>query len=241
MRCLLQFTYTVLIMPLLFFMACITGIFSGKIRKFVLERFKVIKKLKQYKASQQKEKNYILIHCASMGEFEHIKPLITKLSSSPKNAIIVTFFSSSGYENVKEYSGVDLILYTPFDFPGQWKKFYDILKPKFLIISKHDAWPNQIWAADKQKIPIFLVNASLNENSSRIKGLAKILYNEVYRSFSRIHAVSESNKANFEKHFKNINVDATGDTKFDQVSLRRKHSEQIKYIPESWLGRLINF
>ena len=107
-----------------------------------------------------------------MGEFEHVKPLIAKLSESKSNAIIVTFFSPSGYEHVKKFSGVDLILYLPFDFPGIWKKFYQLLNPAFLIISKHDAWPNQIWIANECNIPVFLVNASLNEKSSRIKTLA---------------------------------------------------------------------
>jgi 3-deoxy-D-manno-octulosonic-acid transferase len=235
MKIFLKIIYTYIFLPFLFILAFVVSGFSKTIRKAFFERFKVIKKLKNYKASQTDSKNYILIHCASMGEFEHIKPLITQLSASKRNAIIITFFSSSGYENVKNYEGVDLILYIPFDFPGQWKKFYNTLNPKFLVISKHDAWPNQIWIAEENNIPIFLVNASLHENSSRIKGLAKILYNEVYQAFNQIHAVSESNKKNFERHFKNIHVDSLGDTKFDQVSLRKRQSINIKYIPDYWL------
>jgi 3-deoxy-D-manno-octulosonic-acid transferase len=104
-----------------------------------------------------------------------------------------------------------------------------------LIISKHDTWPNQIWVANECKIPVFLVNASLNDKSSRIKGFAHVLFSEVYNAFDQIYAVSELDKKLFEENFKNINVNAIGDTKFDQVVLRKEQSKNLTLISESWL------
>ena len=236
MKILLKYIYSYLLLPLLILIASIMSVFKAKYRKSFFQRFYVISKLRTYLQSNQNHKKNILIHCASMGEFEHIKPLIVKLSESSSNAIILTFFSPSGYEHVKEFSGVDLILYLPFDFPGLWRIFYQLLNPAFSIISKHDAWPNQIWIANECNIPVFLVNASLNEKSSRIKGIARLLFNEVYKAFDQIYAISESNKKNFETHFKNIHVRSIGDTKFDQVVLRKQQSESSILIPENWLA-----
>src|SRR5687767_583217 len=58
----------------------------------------------------------IWIHCSSLGEFEQGRPLIEKLrSSGVKEKIIVTFFSPSGYEVMKNYSAADHVFYLPFD------------------------------------------------------------------------------------------------------------------------------
>jgi len=237
MKTILKILYSYVVLPLILFIAVFVSIFNKKYRKAFWGRFSVLSRLKNYIIEQPTGKRNILIHCASMGEFEHIKPLIARLSDDPSNSIILTFFSPSGYEHVKKYAGIDLILYLPFDFPGTWRKIYQILKPVFLIISKHDTWPNQIWMANKFNIPVFLVNASLNEKSSRIKGLARVLFNEVYKSFDKIYAVSEADKKTFETHFENISVQAIGDTKFDQVVLRKKQSEKTVHIPDEWVSQ----
>ena len=239
MKTIIKIIYSYLLLPLLIFATGLISIFKSKYRKAFTERFFVFSNLRSYLSPEKSNKKNILIHCASMGEFEHIKPLIARLSENPSNAIILTFFSPSGYEHVKEYTGIDLILYLPFDFPGTWQKIYQLLRPVFLIISKHDAWPNQIWMANKNKIPVFLVNASLNEKSSRIKGISGLLFNEVYKSFDQIYAVSESDKTNFETYFKDVSVQTFGDTKFDQVVLRKKQSENTVHIPDDWVSKNI--
>lgn len=234
MKKVIKLLYSYIFLPILVLTAGLISMFKVKYRKAFLERFYIISKLTSYLKLQKNFKRYILVHCASMGEFEHIKPLITKLSENPSNAIILTFFSPSGYEHIKEYAGIDLILYLPFDFPCTWRKIYTLLNPVFVIISKHDTWPNQIWMANENNIPIFLVNASLNQKSSRIKGLARLLFNEVYTCFNKIYVVSESNRKIFKTYFKNVNVKTIGDTKFDQVMLRKKHSANTIYIPNNW-------
>lgn len=235
MKTVIKYLYSYLLLPLLVFIAGTLSILNAKNRKSFFKRFNITSQLQEYLESQPDKKNYVLIHCASMGEFEHIKPLIVKLSENISNAIVLTFFSPSGYEHVKKYTGVNLILYLPFDFPGQWRKFYRLLNPALIIISKHDAWPNQIWIANECKIPIFLVNASLNDKSSRIKGLARVLFNEVYKAFDHLYAVSDLDKELFENNFSDINVKTLGDTKFDQVVLRKKQSHKSILIPEEWL------
>lgn len=236
MRPIIKFIYSFILLPIVIIIAGILSFFKKSYRRAFFERFKVISKLRKFVQSNGNQGKKILIHCASMGEFEHIKPLISKISEFSSNQIILTFFSPSGYENISNYNGVSLIIYVPIDFPGIWRKFYDILNPALLIISKHDAWPNQIWIANGKNIPVFLVNASLNEKSSRIKYPARILFNEVYQAFDQIYAISESDCNLFKEHYKNIHVKAFGDTKFDQVVSRKKKSENKSLIPDQWLS-----
>jgi 3-deoxy-D-manno-octulosonic-acid transferase len=234
MKKLIQIIYSYLTLPILFLMTFFIALLNRKVRNAVVERFKINNKINDYLQKSTGEEKRIIIHCASMGEFEHIKPLIQKLSNIEKISIIVTFFSPSGYDNVKQFDGVSLIIYIPFDFVHSWKKLLNSIKPAMMIISKHDAWPNQVWVTKNQNIPIFLVNASLNENSSRIQGLAGFIYRYIYPEFDAIYCVSNGDKRRFEENFPGTNAVKTGDTKFDQVYLRKEMSKERKLIPNEW-------
>ena len=61
----------------------------------------------------------IWVHAASLGEFEQGRPLIEKIKElHPEYKIVLTFFSPSGYEVRKNYTGADYIFYLPADTPG---------------------------------------------------------------------------------------------------------------------------
>ena len=67
----------------------------------------------------------IWVHCASLGEFEQGRPLIERIKREfPHHSIIVTFFSSSGFEVQKDYQKADYVCYLPFDGPHSSKRFY---------------------------------------------------------------------------------------------------------------------
>ena len=114
--------------------------------------------------TNQPTEKRVLFHSASLGEFEHIRPVIQALKENHQTVNIVTFFSPSGYDNVGQSKGLDFHFYLPFDFPGNWQKIYEIVKPSMIIIAKHDVWPGQVWTAHKYNLPIFLINASLSAN-----------------------------------------------------------------------------
>ena len=86
------------------------------------------KRLKFYKKTFGRRN--IWFHAASMGEFEHIKPVIARMKTTfPHSTIFVTFFSPSGYNNVKEHPGVDYFLYLPFDFSWIMRRFILTIQP----------------------------------------------------------------------------------------------------------------
>lgn len=239
MRRFLQLIYSYFLLPMLFLTVSGLSIFSAKYRRAFLQRFQVMGTLKRFlsETADTSATKRIMFHCASMGEFEHIKPLITKFAEANEVNIVVTFFSPSGYENVKSFPGVNLFLYLPFDFKSEWRRFYNLLKPRFIVISKHDTWPNQIWQAHKAEIPIFLVNASLGSESSRLKGLAKIFFRQLYKYFTEIYAIGEEDKKRFESNFNEVRVFNIGDTKFDQVLIRKEWAKHKNLIDRNWLGQ----
>ena len=227
--------YTFIILPLMFIVVHFAAVFSKQIRVGLFPRRKSNAELQKWLEQQKGKGQFVLFHAASMGEFEHIKPLLYNLKESYNTINVLTFFSPSGYKHVKDTPGLDFYLYMPFDFSSQWKKLYKTLNPGLLIISKHDVWPNQIWQAKKMGIPIYLVNASLPEKSSRTRPFIKSFLKHVYRDFSKIYTISEEDAQRFSEHYPKCLVQVMGDTKYDQVMLRKNAALKKELISSKLL------
>jgi len=235
MRNLLNIIYSFLFYPLILATFHLWALFKSDVRKALKERYQYKANIRQGLKTIKNKEKIVLIHASSMGEFEHIKPLITEIHSQYQAEIIVTFFSPSGYENVKEYPGVKFFLYLPFDFQKVWRKVYKLIKPGLLIIAKHDVWPNQVWAAEKTKVPAYLINASLSEKSSRINPAVRFFQKYIYRSLNGIYTISDEDAQRFQKNFPKCTIKVMGDTKFDQVLLRKNQTQQKNILDKAWV------
>jgi 3-deoxy-D-manno-octulosonic-acid transferase len=122
----------------------------------------------------------------------------------------------------------------PFDTKGNWKKVYNLLKPKMVIVAKHDVWPNQIWTAHELKIPVYLTNASLAENSTRTKPVVRNFLGTVYCDFDKIFAISREDGDRFKTFYPGCRVETMGDTKYDQVVIRKQAAVKLQLLPAEW-------
>lgn len=234
----MRLIYSILLLPVFLVLAHIAVLFSSKLRIPLFARYKIFKNIDSALTEKVDiTKGTVVIHSSSMGEFEHIKPLIKSIKATFNVNIVITFFSPSGYDNVKKFEGVDLFLYLPFDFIFLWSKFYRKLNARMLIISKHDVWPNQVKAAQKYGVSSVLVNASIGSKSSRTSIISRILLSNAYRNLNRMFVISSEDAARFVKAFKCKNIDIAGDTKFDQVLIRQQEAQKKNLIDTSWLNQ----
>lgn len=232
-----QIIYYFWVSPGIIIAAHILAIFSKKIRKGLISRYTTVKKLRQWLKNNNPSAQRVLFHSASLGEFEHIRPVLQALQEKFNTTNFVTFFSPSGYENAGQTKGLDFHFYMPFDRPANWKKIYKAINPTMIIIAKHDVWPGQVWTAREEGIPIFLINASLSKKSSRTRNGVKTFLKYVYRDFESICAISEDDAKRFAVHYPRCRVENVGDTKYDQVVLRKKAAQLQKLLPEKWLEK----
>ncbi|MDP5075299.1 MAG: 3-deoxy-D-manno-octulosonic acid transferase, partial [Flavobacteriales bacterium] len=106
------------------------GLFNTKIRIGNKGRRASISTLKNWRNALPTDSEIIWFHCASLGEFEQGRPVMEALKTrNPKVLIALTFFSPSGYEVRKNYTGADWIGYLPLDTYFNAKKFVRILNP----------------------------------------------------------------------------------------------------------------
>ena len=105
--------------------------FNSKIRSFVEERKKVLEILEK---TISKTDNYIWIHVASLGEYEQGLPIFKEIKSLYKNhKIVLSFFSSSGYQVRKNNPIGDITIYLPLDTSKNSRKFVSLINPKMVF------------------------------------------------------------------------------------------------------------
>ncbi|MBZ0200442.1 MAG: 3-deoxy-D-manno-octulosonic acid transferase [Ignavibacteriaceae bacterium] len=228
--------YNVIIVPALFLLIKIAGLFNSKIKRGVAGRKRLFEDLLLTAANLDKNKKLIWFHSSSLGEFEQAKPILEKLKKDFNINVLVTFFSPSGYDNSRKYPYADIVSYIPFDSVSQSKKFISIVRPDVAILMRYDIWPNHIWEMKKANIPYFLVDATMKKSSPRKIPIIKNFHRLLFKDFTRILTVSTED----EKGFKDFGctdeqVTAVGDTRFDRVYQRSSLAHGMNLIKDDLL------
>jgi 3-deoxy-D-manno-octulosonic-acid transferase len=124
----------------------------------------------------------ILVHAASVGEFNAASPLIKALLKTyPELPLTVTTLTPTGSERVINELGESVFhSYIPLDYAAAVSRFLDRLQPRLIIVMETEIWPNLYLQAQRLEIPLLMANARLSENSvghfQRVPGfVAKVL------------------------------------------------------------------
>jgi 3-deoxy-D-manno-octulosonic-acid transferase len=162
------------------------------------------------------ESDYVWFHCASLGEFEQGRPVLEQFKKqNPGFKIILTFFSSSGYENKKNYKGADHICYMPVDTIRNAEKFIEYVNPKAAVFIKYEFWFNHLQVLHSNRIPVIFISAIFRKNQHFFR-----FYGKWFRKqLSKITYFFVQNKESQELLYSIgvNNVVVSGDTRFDRV------------------------
>lgn len=191
----------------------LAAIRNPKAKKLIEGQKTVFSYLQQH---AEADGNYIWFHASSLGEFEQGRPLMETLKKNdPQTKIIVTFFSPSGYEVRKNYTGADLVCYLPLDLPHNVIRFLNIVKPQMAIFIKYEFWDNYLRELDKRRIPTYLISAIFRPSQLFFKSYGGF-YRNMLRRFTHLYIQDEASK----KLLAQIgisNITVCGDTRFDRV------------------------
>ena len=164
----------------------------------------------------------ILLHAASVGEFNAASPLVRALLKTyPNLPLTVTTLTPTGSDRVKREFGDKVFhVYIPLDLPGVVARFLGRLRPRLLIIMETEIWPNLYLAAHRREIPIVIANARLTETSVRQYLRFPGLIGDALRPVAWIGAQSEQDATRLARcGARPENTEVTGNLKFDlQVS-----------------------
>jgi len=156
----------------------------------------------------------IWFHCSSIGELKSIFPIIDHYLK--KNQILVTT-STLGSNEVfqKKYYNTNNIIhqYAPIDSPQIVKKFFKKWKPNIIFFTESEIWPNQIFYAKNNNIPIILLNARISNKSFIKWKLIKNSMNKILNCFDLILCQSNES-ADYFNYFGSNNIKILGNLKF---------------------------
>jgi len=164
----------------------------------------------------------IWMHCASLGEFEQGRPLMEELKSyastgsSAKIKTVLTFFSPSGYEVMKDYSGVDHVYYLPMDSKGNAKKFLDAVDPSLVLWVKYEYWFYYLSEIKQRNIPAILVSGIFRPGQPFFTWYGGI-WKKMLETFTYFFVQNTASKQLLESLGFRDNVLVNGDTRFDRV------------------------
>ena len=170
----------------------------------------------------------VWMHCASLGEFEQGRPVIEKIREIyPAYKILLTFFSPSGFEVRKDYSGADYIFYLPMDSRRNVIEFFDIAKPRLILFIKYEFWYYYLNEAKRRNIPLLLISSIFRKNQPFFSKF-DYFYRSLLSCFTHFFVQNEESYFLLKTIGFNENVTVSGDTRFDRVI---EIAEQFKPIP----------
>jgi 3-deoxy-D-manno-octulosonic-acid transferase len=177
----------------------------------------------------QRQDGYLMwFHCASIGELKSIFPIIDHYVK--KNRILLTTSTLSSSEIFyKKYSNNKNIIhqFAPIDSPQIVKRFFLKWKPNIIFFTDSELWPNQIFYAKNNNIPIILLNGRISKKSFSKWKLFKITMHEILKSFKLI-LCSSNQSENYFNYFKTKNIENIGNLKFIvSENLNYKDEENI--------------
>ncbi|NOZ03468.1 MAG: hypothetical protein GXO92_02545 [FCB group bacterium] len=216
--------YNIIFYPLLFLFGSVGSLFHNKLREGFKGRLGTISHLKNaFSTGDNRPRTVYWFHAASHGEYEQVRPVVAGLREiEPNSMILVSFFSPSGYKNVKD-DNIDCKIYLPFDFIWSVRRALKIVKPKKIIFAAYDIWPNFIWVAYHRKIHTTIFAAHFAKGTSKLYPGIRSFYRSVYQSFASIYTINKEDYLRLQKIVKPKHsplIRVLGNPRYDQVKKR---------------------
>lgn len=112
-------------------------------------------------------------------------------------------------------------IYTPVDFPSIVRRALDTIRPRAVVLTESEMWPNFVWDAARREIPVLLVNARVSPRSGRrYRRFAPVL-RSVTRHLAAV-GLQEKQHADLWKHLglPSRRLHLTGSVKYDPAGDR---------------------
>lgn len=228
--------YNFLFLPIFWLGARLFSFFNNKLKTGFKARKDLFKYLNNKIQTLNSSKRNIIIHCASLGEFEQAKPIIDELDKSGKYNFVITFFSPSGFNHSKIDTPLHskiIKTYLPFDTPPAMNKFLDIVNPAAVIFIKYDLWMNFLKQLKERNIYSIVINSAFDTRRFKWRFPVSLSYKKfIYQFVGAIGVTDEEDRLHFRRLMKGTDSEILvfGDTKYERISKAREISQDKTLI-----------
>ena len=182
-----------------------------------------------------REGGFVWIHAVSVGEVQVAGQLMREWrKAEPAVKFAFSTTSSTGWKMAeKEISERDVLIYNPLDFPNFVKSALKTVRPRAVVLTESEIWPNFIWTARRYRIPVFLINARVSDRSAPRYKAARWFFGDVLSSFARIFAQSDLDAIRLvAAGAPERIVEVTGSFKFDVAHRNEAKERELR----DWIG-----
>ena len=187
----------------------------SKLRKSAKGQQHLLQKIEETFPANPKG-DVLWIHAASLGEYGVARPIIKRLKEECQCCIVLTFFSSTGYETLHRYHPeVDCVYYLPLDTRKNARRFLDIIRPQKAIFIISEYWMNYLHELKARSIPTYLISAIISQRSPFFRWYGSI-FRPSLDAYTHFMVLNETSCSNLQQLGYN-NLSVTGDPLFDNV------------------------
>ena len=206
--------------------------FDNKANDIIKGQRDLIKKIKK---ETKDHNNIVHFHASSLGEFEQGKSVIKEYKKKyPNHKILLTFYSPSGYNIIKNSPIADWVFYLPHDTKKNAIFFSEVIKPIKVIFIKYEFWFNYIIEYNKQNIPIYFISTTFRKNQYFFKWYGKWFAKQL-RKVNQFY-VQSTTTIELLKSIKITQATVCGDSRFDTV-IENSNQEYKNEIIEKFCNK----
>ena len=147
-----------------------------------------------------KQPSPVWIQAVSVGEIESLQPLLVELKQRNIPVYLTTTTSTAFRIVEKKYASlVDTFGYFPLDFwlfsAFAWRR----IRPRAILLTESELWPEHLFQAKKHSVPVYLINGRVSDRTfsryQRFLPMARILFGFLTKIFAASHADAERFRA----------------------------------------------
>jgi 3-deoxy-D-manno-octulosonic-acid transferase len=128
----------------------------------------------------------VWLHAASAGEVNAILPFSRALREKyPKTKLILTTTSETGKKLALEKNAADMVFLAPLDMTRPLRRAFQSFRPSLLLIAETEIWPNWLFRAVQNQIPVLWVNGRISDKSFPSYRRMKWLFGPALRCFNQ--------------------------------------------------------
>lgn len=162
----------------------------------------------------------VWIHAASVGEIVAASPLVKDIKREfPEAVVVVSVVTATGHAMahriIPEAEG---IIFFPLDLPFLTRRILHIIKPITILLVETEIWPNFLRIAEKEEIPVMMVNGRISDRSMKRYKYIHSFTKEMLKSITRFCMQSQIDARYIEQLGAPAGeITVTGNMKYDQT------------------------
>jgi 3-deoxy-D-manno-octulosonic-acid transferase len=175
----------------------------------------------------------VWVHAVSLGETRAAGLLIDALRQRwPDMRLVLTHSTATGWAQGQSLLRPgDVQVWFPWDTPRATRQFLQQHQPVFGVLLETEVWPVMVQACQQARVPLFLVNARLNDKSWRSARRWSWLSGPAYRGLQAVWAQSEADAQRLRSLGARVEG-VLGNLKFDV-----QDQPQARALAQSWRAR----